>query len=406
MAWNEPGGGKKDPWSGRDQQDTPPDLDEVLRNLQERVNRLFGRKPGPAGGGNGNTGRLAGMVGAAAVAVWGLTGIYIVDEGSRGVVTRFGKYVETTQPGPHWHWPVPVEAVTVVNVEQQRFVEVGYRSGGRQQAVGSLGSVPREALMLTKDENIVDVRLAVQYQIKDAKEYLFNVLDPEGTLKQVTESAERSVIGNSTMDFVLTEGRSGVAADIKSEIQEMLDQYHAGIRVITVNLVDAQPPEDVQASFEDAIKAREDEQRLKNEAEAYANEVVPKARGAASRLTQESEGYKEKVIAKARGEAGRFERLLEEYEKAPDVMRERLYIESMQEVMERANTLMLDVKNGNNVIYLPLDKIRSGRSAADAAPSEPEVGSVSIPAQIDSQDGGAKSGGGRVSSRGRDGRGQ
>ncbi|QJD29785.1 FtsH protease activity modulator HflK [Methylococcus geothermalis] len=404
MAWNEPGGGKKDPWSGRDQQDTPPDLDEVLRHLQERINKLFGRKPGSGDG--GNAGRLTGMIGAAAVAVWGLTGIYIVDEGSRGVVTRFGKYVETTQPGPHWHWPAPIEAVTVVNVEQQRFVEVGYRSGGRQQAVGSLGSVPREALMLTKDENIVDVRLAVQYQIKDAKDYLFNVLDPEGTLKQVTESAERSVIGNSTMDFVLTEGRSGIAADIKVEIQEMLDQYRAGIRVITVNLVDAQPPEDVQASFEDAIKAREDEQRLKNEAEAYANEVVPRARGAASRLTQESEGYKEKVIAKARGEAGRFERLLAEYEKAPDVMRERLYIESMQEVMERANTLMLDVKNGNNVIYLPLDKIRSARGAADAAASESEAGSVPMPAQIDSQEGGAKAGGGRASSRGRDGRGQ
>jgi membrane protease subunit HflK len=405
MAWNEPGGGKKDPWSGRDQQDTPPDLDEVLRNLQDRINKLFGRKPG-GGAGGGNAARLAGMIGAAAVAVWGLTGIYIVDEGSRGVVTRFGKYVETTQPGPHWHWPSPVEAVTVVNVEQQRFVEVGYRSGGRQQAVGSLGSVPREALMLTRDENIVDLRLAVQYQIKDAKDYLFNVLDPEGTLKQVTESAERSVIGNSTMDFVLTEGRSSIASDIKAEIQEILDQYHAGIRVITVNLVDAQPPEEVQAAFEDAIKAREDEQRLKNEAEAYANEVVPKARGAASRLIQEADGYKEKVIARARGEAGRFERLLAEYEKAPDVMRERLYIDSMQELMGRANTLLLDVKSGNNVVYLPLDKIRSGRGAADTVASETEAGSVSVPAQMDSQDGGARTGGGRTSSRGRDGRGQ
>ncbi|MEW6038097.1 MAG: FtsH protease activity modulator HflK [Pseudomonadota bacterium] len=403
MAWNEPGGGKKDPWSGRDQQDTPPDLDEVLRNLQDRVNKLFGRKPG---GGGGNAARLTGLIGAAAAAVWGLTGIYIVDEGSRGVVTRFGKYVETTQPGPHWHWPAPIEAVTVVNVEQQRFVEVGYRSGGRQQGVGSLGSVPREALMLTQDENIVDLRLAVQYQIKDAKDYLFNVLDPEGTLKQVTESAQRSVIGNSTMDFVLTEGRSSIALDIKAEIQEILDQYHAGIRVITVNLVDAQPPEEVQAAFEDAIKAREDEQRLKNEAEAYANEVVPKARGAASRLIQESEGYREKVIAKAHGEAGRFERLLAEYVKAPEVMRERLYIDSMQEVVERANTLMLDVKGGNNVIYLPLDKIRAPRGAAEAANSEGETGSVAVPTPAESQEVGARTGGGRVSSRGRDGRAQ
>lgn len=399
MAWNEPGGGKKDPWSGRDHQDAPLDMDEVLRNLQDRINKLFGRKPG----GGGSAASLAGMIVAVAVAIWGLTGIYIVDEGSRGVVTRFGKYVETTPSGPHWHWPAPIEAVTVVNVEQQRFVEVGYRSGGRHQAAGSLASVPREALMLTQDENIIDVRLAVQYQIKNAKDYLFNVLDPEVTLKQVTESAQRAVIGNSTMGYALTEGRSSIALDIKAEIQETLDQYQAGIRVITVNLVDAQPPEEVQAAFEDAIKAREDEQRLKNEAEAYANEVVPKARGAASRLIQESEGYREKVVAKAQGEAGRFEKLLTEYAKAPEVMRERLYLDSMQEVVERANTVMVDVKGGNNVIYLPLDRIRAPRGAAEAANSEGETGSVAVPMPAEGQGVGARPGG-RVAGRGRDGR--
>jgi membrane protease subunit HflK len=399
MAWNEPGGGKKDPWSGRDSQNLPPDLDEVMRKLQERINKLFGGRPGAG------PGKLAGMIGAALVTIWGLTGIYIVDEGSRGVVTRFGRYIETTQPGPHWHWPAPIESVTVVNVEQQRFVEVGYRSGGRQQALGSLGSVPKEALMLTRDENIVDVRLAVQYQIKDAKDYLFNVLDPEGTLKQVTESAERSVIGKSTMDFVLTEGRSEVVDEIKKELQRILDEYRTGIRVVTVNLVDAQPPEEVQAAFEDAIKAREDEQRLKNEAEAYANEVIPKARGAASRLTQESEAYKEKVIARAKGEASRFSQLVGEYEKAPEVMRERLYIESMQDVLERANTLMLDVKGGSNVIYLPLDRLRSPKSTQEVTVPDTEPGSTYAPVPSEVPSPGARVGAPRSAARGRDGRG-
>jgi membrane protease subunit HflK len=356
MSWNEPGSNKKDPWGGgRDPQQLPPDLDDMMRSIQERLGKVF------SGGGNsggkfpsGTPGSLLALL-AVPLVVWGLTGVYIVDEGNRGVVTRFGKYVETTQPGPHWHIPTPVESVTNVNVEQQRFIEVGYRSGGRQQ---SLGPVPKEALMLTQDENIVDIRLAVQYQIKDARNYLFKLLDPDATLKQVTESAERGIIGKSSMDFVLTEGRSGIADEIKTEIQQILDQYQAGIRVTTVNFVDAQPPEEVQSAFEDAIKAREDEQRLKNEAEAYANEVVPKARGAAARLTEESEAYKLKLIAKAQGEAGRFRQLLAEFEKAPDVTRERLYLDSMESVLEKSNTLLVDVKGGNNVIYLPMDKIR------------------------------------------------
>jgi modulator of FtsH protease HflK len=359
MSWNEPGSNKKDPWGGRDPQQTPPDLDEIMRSMQERLGKMFS---GGSSGGKLPSASPGGWLALLAVplVVWGLTGIYIVDEGNRGVVTRFGKYVDTTQPGPHWHIPAPVESVTNVNVEQQRFIEVGYRSGGRQQ---SLGPVPKEALMLTQDENIVDIRLAVQYQIKDARNYLFKLLDPDATLKQITESAERGIIGKSTMDFVLTEGRSGIAEEIKTEIQQILDQYQAGIRVTTVNFVDAQPPEEVQSAFEDAIKAREDEQRLKNEAEAYANEVVPKARGAAARLTEESEAYKLKLIAKAQGEAGRFKQLLAEFEKAPDVTRERLYIDSLESVLEKSNTTMVDVKGGNNLIYLPMDKIRKSMPA-------------------------------------------
>ncbi len=397
MSWNEPGSNKKDPWSGRDPQDAPPDLDEVMRALQEKIGKFFG-----GGGGGGREPRdpvkTAAVLAAVPLAIWALTGIYIVDEGNRGVVTRFGKYAETTLPGPHWHLPAPIESVTIVNVEQQRFIEVGYRSGGRQQ---SMGSVPKEALMLTQDENIVDIRLAVQYQIKDAKNYLFNVLDPDVTLKQVTESAERGIIGKSSMDFVLTEGRGGIAEEIKEEIQAILDGYKAGIRVTTVNFVDAQPPEEVQSAFEDAIKAREDEQRLKNEAEAYANEVVPKARGAAARLLEEAEAYRLKLIAKAQGEAGRFKQLLGEYEKAPEVTRERLYIDTIESVLEKSNTLMLDVKSGNSLFYLPLDKMQKLPALTDAV-----RGSDTEAAAVEGLDTSARSGARAAVTRGREGRGQ
>lgn len=399
MSWNEPGGNKKDPWSGRDQQSQPPDLDEVLKGLQDKLRSVFGGLPGGGGGNSGGSGagQLAGFVVLLGALLWSLTGIYLVDEGSRAVVTRFGAYVDTTQPGMHWHLPAPIERVDLVNMEQQRFLEVGYRSGGRQQ---SLGSVPKEALMLTQDENIIDIRLAVQYQIKDAKGYLFNVADPDSTLKQVIESAERAVIGKNTMDFVLTEGRSNIADEIKTEIQKALDEYETGIRVSSVNLVDAQPPDEVQNAFEDAIKAREDEQRLKNEAEAYANEVVPRARGAAARLIEESEAYKQKMVARAEGESSRFLQLLGEYEKAPDVTRERLYIEAMEDVFAESGVTLIDVKGANNAIYLPVDRMQKG-SAPQSMPREEEV--APAPAR-EAGDGVAKSAR-SASSRGRDIRG-
>ncbi len=353
MSWNEPGGGdKKDPWSGRNEKNNPPDLDEVIRSLQDKLGGIFG------GGSNGDAPQSSpikglGYVAAGAVVLWSLSGFYTVDEGTRGVVTRFGAYVNTTQPGLNWHIPAPIEQVLVVNVEQQRFIEIGYRSGGGQGA----GSVPKEAMMLTKDENIVDVRLAVQYQVKDAKDYAFNVLDPASTLKQVTESVERGVIGHNTMDFVLTEGRSDIVQEVKAEIQSVMDAYKTGILITSVNLQDAQPPEQVQGSFEDAIKAREDKQRLINEAEAYSNDVVPKARGAASRIVQEAEGYKQKVIARADGDVSRFSQLLTEYKKAPAVTKQRIYIEAMESVLGQSNNVLVDVKGGNNIMYLPLDKL-------------------------------------------------
>jgi modulator of FtsH protease HflK len=352
MSWNEPGGGdKKDPWSGRGNEKGPPDLDEAIRSIQEKLGGIFG-----GGGSNepGSSMKSMGYLAAGAVVLWGLSGFYIVDEGNHGVVTRFGKYTDTTQAGLNWHIPAPIEQVQIVNVKQQRFIEVGYRSGGAQQ---TLGSVPREALMLTKDENIVDVRLAVQYQVKDAKQFLFSVANPSETLKQVTESAERGVIGSSNMDFVLTEGRSEIVAQIGKEIQEIMDAYQSGIQITSVNLQDAQPPEPVQGAFEDAIKAREDQQRLINEAQGYSNDVVPKARGAAARKSQEAEGYKEQVIAQAEGEATRFSNLLVEYKKAPDITRRRLYIETIESVLSKTNTVMIDVKGGNNLLYLPIDKL-------------------------------------------------
>lgn len=360
MSWNEPDGDKKDPWSGGGDKKGPPDLDEAIRSLQEKFGGFFGGGNEDSSG-NSLSPKTLGFIGAGAFLLWGASGFYIVDEGNHGVETRFGKYIGTTQSGLNWHMPAPIESVNIVNVKQQRFIEVGYRSGGGSQAVGS---VPKEALMLTKDENIVDVRLAVQYQVKDAKQFIFNVANPTGTLKQVTESTQRGVIGSSTMDFVLTEGRSEVVTQIKKEIQAVMDNYQTGIQITSVNLQDAQPPEQVQNAFEDAIKAREDEQRLINEAEAYSNDVVPKARGAAARKIQEAEGYKEQVIAQAEGESNRFTKLLSEYEKAQDVTRKRLYIETMESVLSQTSTVLVDVKGSNNMLYLPLDKIMQQQAAA------------------------------------------
>jgi membrane protease subunit HflK len=407
MSWNEPGGDKKDPWSGRGDQKGPPDLDEAIKSLQEKLANIFsgGNGGGRSNGASGNSAKGLGFVAAGALLLWGLSGFYIVDEGNHGVETRFGNYTATTQSGLNWHFPAPIEHVNVVNVKQQRFIEVGYRTTGSGDQ--SLGSVPKEALMLTKDENYVDIRLAVQYQVKDAKDFIFNLVNPAATLKQVTESAQRGVVGSSNMDFVLTEGRSEVVSQIKKEIQEVMDVYKSGIQITSVNLQDAQPPEQVQNAFEDAIKAREDEQRLINEAEAYSNDVVPKARGAAARILQEAEGYKQQIIAQAEGETARFSKLLTEYSKAPDITRKRLYIESMESVMTNTNTLMIDVKAGNNLLYLPLDKL--AKMPQLASPNQ-AVASNSAPNTIEpvtqSSNATDEQPSMRISTRGRDVRGR
>ena len=410
MAWNEPGGGNRDPWSGGGRDQGPPDLDEVVRKLSDKFGALLGGRRG-GGGGSGGGGGAAGsggsgsgfvgiglIVGVIAVIGWLIASIYIVNEGERGVVLRFGRYLETTMPGPHLRL-FPIDRVEIVNLEQRRFREIGYRSGAGGARQPAVRTVPKEALMLTQDENIVDVRLAVQYQISDPRAYLFNVLDPESVLVHVVESAARETIGKSTMDFVLTEGRSNIVADIKTLAQRILDSYGpeesakpaagkegssatskgAGLQIVTVVLQDAQPPEEVQDAFADAIKAREDEQRLKNEAEAYANEVIPRARGQAARRLQEAAAYREQAIAEAQGEASRFEQLLGAYERAPEVTRERLYLETLETVLSRSSKVLVDVKGTNNLLYLPLDRLLKSTESSEGSAGRTVGGAAAEP---------------------------
>lgn len=363
MAWNEPGGNNRDPWGGGGRDPGPPDLDEVVRKLSDQLRGLFGQRRGgmgDGGEGGGDAPRrpprlLLGLLAGGALVLWaGVGSFYIVDEGKRGVVQRFGRYAETTQPGLRWHLPYPIESVQIVDIEQIRSEEIGYRAGGRQPAARS---VPKEALMLTQDENIIDLRLAVQYQVADPRAFLFRVVEPDVTLRQAVESATREVVGRSSMDFVLTEGRSDIVAQIRQLAQAVLDQYQTGLRINSVNLQDAQPPEDVQEAFADAIKAREDEQRQKNEAEAYANEVLPRARGQAARRLQEAEAYRAQVVSQAEGEAARFAQILEQYQKAPDITRQRLYLDTMQTVLGESAKVLVDVSGNNNLMVLPLDKL-------------------------------------------------
>jgi modulator of FtsH protease HflK len=362
MAWNEPGGsGDKDPWGGRNNEQGPPDLDEVVRKLQTKLGGIFGGKSGN-GGGNGSAapGGGVGFGGIStiliiAVLVWGLSGIYIIEEGTRGVVTQFGAYKETTMPGPHWY-PRFVQRVEKVNVENVRSIELGARS--------------EESLMLTQDENIVDVKFAVQYQVSDARDYLFNVVDPDETMRQAMESAVREIIGKSEMDFVITGGRSEVVSRSQQLIQEILDQYKTGLVVNQLTMQDAQAPQQVQDAFADAVKAREDEQRLKNEAEAYSNDILPRARGSAARILEEASAYKDQVIAEAEGETSRFLSILKEYRKAPAVTRKRLYIDTMEAVLHKSSKVLVDTKGNNNLLYLPLDKLMQRSDKSGGVPSK------------------------------------
>ena len=366
MTWNQPGGnGDHDPWGNRGRQQGPPDLDEILRKLQGRWGQVFGRRPsgpgrpGPGGSGRG-FGRRGGAVGAGIVAVvllaaWWLGGIWIIQEPEKGVVLRFGAYHRTMDPGFNWA-PYFIDSVVTVNVDRVRNAEIGFRNQGSSVAV-----VPREALMLTEDENIVDLQFAVQYRVKDPGQFLFENSEPEIALRQATESAVREIVGRSKMDFVLTEGRGAVAAETQGLIQEILDRYKTGLHVMSVNMQNAQPPTQVQDAFLDAIKAREDQERIINEAKAYQADVVPKARGEANAILAEAEAYRQRVEAIALGDASRFEQVLHAYRTAPEITRDRLYLEAVESVLASTSKVLVDIPEGNNLMYLPLDQIIQSR---------------------------------------------
>jgi len=340
MGWNEPPDGKKDkdPWGNRGNNDGPPDLNEIINKMQKGLGGMFGSRPNRI---DNNNSMFPFVIGIILLIVWLAYDVtYFIDEQERGAVLRFGAHVETLQPGINFRLPRPIENVIVRNV-------------------GRVQRLTHRATMLTQDENIVDLEVAVKWKIKDdLSAFLFNVNDPIATLQQVTESVVREVIGKSKLDYVLTDGRSEVAQKQRDLIIHVLDeQYKAGIYVESVEMLSIKPPEQVKAAFDEAIKAREDEQRYVNEAKAYQNEVIPVARGGAARLREESNGYKARVISKAEGEASRFEQLLTEYQRAPEVTRERLYIDAIESVFSNSNKVFIDNDNGNSLMYLPIDKL-------------------------------------------------
>ncbi len=367
MSWNEPPGGNngKDPWGSKggrkNSGDGPPDLDEIVRKMQQSLGGIFGRRSSDGSANGGGSALPIAFILIAIMAWLVFDSFYAIDEQERGVVLRFGEHVADLQPGLSLRFPRPIERVIKVNVGQVR-------------------SISHQASMLTQDENIVDVEVAVQWKIRNPVDYLFNLLAPAATLRQATESAVREVVGKSELDFVLTEGRSEIAQRQEALIQEIMDIYKSGVVIAKVEMQTAKPPEEVKAAFDDAIKAREDEQKLVNHAQAYRNDIIPKARGGAARLREEANAYKAKVIARAEGEASRFEQLLAEYQLAPEVTRQRLYIDAMESVLSNSSKVLIDSENSNSLMYLPIDKLMERRGELSA-------GTLSVPGQFKSDTG-------------------
>ncbi len=372
MAWNQPGGaGNKDPW-GKRKADAKFELDQAFRNLTKRLHGVFGIQ------GEAGNGFSIGVILIVAVAIWALTGFYVVQQGERGVVLRFGQKIASAEAGLHWHLPFPIERIEKVNVENISTVEIGFRTNPRNDGKSRIA---KEALMLTQDEGILDVQLTVQYKITDPEAYLFNLKDPDVTVAQAAESAVREMVGRHTFDAALTEeGRSEIARHAQDLLQKMLDRYRAGISVVAVEKPTLQYPDELKSSFEDVIKATEEGQRHRREAEVYASDILPRARGTAMRLVQEAEGYKAAIITRADGDARHFTQIANEYLKSPTVTRERLYIEMMEQVLSNTTKVFIDQKNGNSVIHLPLDKLIPGIESVPGAatPAEPE--SAAVPA--------------------------
>jgi membrane protease subunit HflK len=368
MSLNDPQWGKR----GGSNNSGPPDLDEIWRNVNRRMNELFGRRrePQDAGGDGGGPGfKLPlgglGLLVALVIVIWLASGFYIVDEGRRGVVTRFGKYTETTLPGPRWHLPFPVETVELVDFSQVKTIEIGYRNTPKNK-------IDKEAVMLTEDENIIDIQFAVQYNLKSAESYVFNNRRPDQIVAYVAESAIREVVGKAKMDFALYEGREQIAKQTEQLMQQNLDRYGTGVFVQKVTLQNVQPPDKVQAAFDDAVKAGQDRERLKNEGQAYANDVVPRARGMAARLIEEANGYQSEVVQRAQGDADRFNKILVEYQKAPGVTRERLYLDMMQSVLGNSSKVLVDQKS-TSLLSLPFDKLIQQSAQSPAAPTTPDA---------------------------------
>ena len=373
MSLNDPNwgrGGSRGPQGPGGGNQGPPDLDELWRNFNRRLSELFGRRrrggadEPPTPPSSWRFGGGAGVLIALVLAVWLASGFYIVVEGQRGVVLTFGRFSQETGPGLRWRLPWPIQSNEIVNLQQVRTLEIGYRNNVRTKVL-------KESLMLTDDENIVDLQFAVQYVVTDATKYIFNVRRPDESAMQIAETAMREVIGKNRMDAILYETQVDIANKTRDLMQVIHDRYGTGIQISAVTVQNAQPPEQVQAAFDDAVKAGQDRERQKNEGQAYANDVIPRSRGAASRLLQEAEGYKQRVIANAEGDASRFKQVLAEYAKAPAVTRERIYIETMQQILASTSKVMMDFRGPSNLLYLPLDKLM--QQGGSATPSESQA---------------------------------
>ncbi|MFC5479433.1 FtsH protease activity modulator HflK [Massilia suwonensis] len=366
---------------GRRPGEGPPDLDQMWRDFNARLNRLFGSRgnnggdaggPGPYRSEGRGAGITASVIGFIVLLIWLASGAFIVQEGQVGVVTTFGRLSHTTGAGFNWRWPAPIQAHETVNVSQVRTAEIGYRDNVRNKQGA-------ESLMLTDDENIIDIQFAVQYTLKDPVAWVFNNRDQDTTVHQVAETAIREVVGKSKMDFVLYEGREKVALDVHNMIQLIVDRYKLGALITNVTMQNVQPPEQVQSAFDDAVKAGQDRARARNEGEAYANDVIPRARGAAFRLLQDAEAYRSMVVENATGNAARFNQVVTEYAKAPGVTRDRMYIDTMQSIFSSTSKVMVDAKSGSNLLYLPLDKLIAQVAANDAATGAARSGPVQAP---------------------------
>jgi len=389
MSLNDPNwgrGGSRGPQGPRGGKDGPPDLDELWRNFNRKLNELFGGRRG-AGGQPPSQPKLIGggvsLIVALVLLVWLASGFYIVDAAQRGVVLTFGKFSEETGPGLRWRLPWPIQSHEIVDTSQVRTLEVGYRNNNVKN------KVLRESLMLTDDENIVDLQFAVQYVVKDARDFLFSTRRPDETAMQAAESAMREVIGKSKMDGILYASREEIQLNAQRLMQQILERYKTGIQVSRVTIQSAQPPQQVQAAFDDAVKAGQDRERQNNEGQAYANDVIPKARGAAARLMQEAQGYEQRVIDTAEGDASRFRQIYTEYAKAPAVTRERMYLDTMQQILSSSTKIMLDYKGSGNLLYLPLDKLMQQAAALPPLSGEPSSGAVRVvPPETAPSDGG------------------